>query len=137
LVGEGFFIFTEVITQVEKIIKLDNVDLLSLLGFNDTNLKPIESRFNTVISVRGDNVYLKGVADEITTVEKILKEMVYVLNTTGKLESNDVSTIIDLTVQVINEVHKFFCLASPDLAKRDRPLRYLFATAPCGPILSA
>jgi len=99
LVGEGFFIFTEVITQLEKVIKLENVDLLSLLGFNDTNLKPIESRFNTVISVRGENVYLKGVAEEINTVEKILKEMVYVLNTTGKLENSDVSTIIDLTVQ--------------------------------------
>ena len=78
---------------------MENVDLLSLLGFNDANLKPIESRFNTIVSFRGENVYLKGVAEEIKTVEKVLKEMVYVLNTTGKLESKDVSTIIDLTVQ--------------------------------------
>lgn len=99
LFGEGFFIFMEVHTQVEKIVKLENVDLLSLLGFNDANLKPIESRFNTLVSVRGENVYLKGVAEEIKTVEKVLKEMVYVLNTTGKLESKDVSTIIDLTVE--------------------------------------
>jgi len=99
LFGEGFFIFTEVNTQVEKIVKLENVDLLSLLGFNDANLKPIESRFNTIVSVRGDNFYLKGVSEEINTVEKVLKEMVYVLNTTGRLESKDVSTIIDLTVQ--------------------------------------
>ena len=97
--GEGFFILTEVNTQVEKVIKLENVDLLSLLGFNDANLKPIESRFNTLVSVRGENVYLKGVAEEINTVEKVLKEMIYVLNTTGKLESNDVTTIIDLTAE--------------------------------------
>ncbi|MDP4173305.1 MAG: PhoH family protein [Bacteroidota bacterium] len=86
-------------TQIEKIITLENVDMLSLLGINDNNLRPIEDRFNTSITVRGENVYIKGVPEEIDAVEKIFKEMVYVLNTAGSLKATDVMTIMDLTVQ--------------------------------------
>ena len=79
----------EVTTQVEKLVKLENVDLLSLLGFNDINLKTLEDRFNAVITVRGDIVYLKGISEEVNLVEKIIKEMVFVLNTSGKLKPED------------------------------------------------
>ena len=89
----------EVVTQLEKIIRLENVDLVSLLGFNDSNLKPIEQRFSTIVSVRGDQVYLKGVQQEVEIVEKIFHEMIFVLNTSGKLRKEDVETIIDLTVE--------------------------------------
>ncbi len=41
---------------------------------------------------------IKGSAEEVELVEKILKEMIYVLNTTNNLTPNDVSTIIDLTL---------------------------------------
>jgi len=92
-------LFVEVITQTEKTIKLDNVDLISFLGFNDSNLKLIEERFSANITVRGDTVYLQGVQEEVEALEKILKEMIFVLNTSGKLQPNDVSTIIDLTLQ--------------------------------------
>lgn len=86
-------------TQIEKILTLENVDMLSLLGMNDNNIKPIEDRFNTSITVRGENVYIKGVPEEIDAVEKIFKEMIYVLNTTGTLRPSDVTTIMELTLQ--------------------------------------
>ncbi len=86
-------------TQIEKSFSLDNVNMLSLLGFNDANLKPIEDRFNTTVTVRGDKVYLKGVPEEVDAVEKIFKEMIYVLNTTGNLNPSDVITIMELTIQ--------------------------------------
>jgi phosphate starvation-inducible PhoH-like protein len=86
-------------TQIEKQISLENVDQADLLGFNDSNLKTIENRFSSSIIVRGERVIIKGVMEEIENIEKIFKEMIYVLNTSGKLEKNDVSTIIDLTVQ--------------------------------------
>lgn len=86
-------------TAVEKKFTLDNVDMLSLLGMNDAYLKLVEDRFNATIIVRGENVVIKGVMEEVEQIEKILKEMVYVLNTQGTLSSNDVETILDLTVQ--------------------------------------
>ena len=84
-------------TAIEKKIIIDNVNMQDLLGFNDSNLKIIENRFNTSVTVRGDNVILKGVAEEIELIEKILNEMTYVLNTSGRLNTSDVNTILELT----------------------------------------
>ncbi len=83
--------------QVEKILKIDNVDMLLLLGVNDSNIRPIENRLNTSLTFRGENVYIKGEAAYVDLSERILKEMVFVLNTTGKLRLADVETILDLT----------------------------------------
>ena len=86
-------------TAIEKRIKLETTDMLSLLGMNDSNLKLIEDRFNASITVRGENVFIKGVTEEINSIEKVFKEMVYVLNTNGQLKPSDVETILDLTVE--------------------------------------
>lgn len=84
-------------TEIIKKFSLENTDMLSLLGGNDANLKIIENRFNTTITIRGQEVTIRGVLEEITLVEKIFKEMVFSLNTSGKLTTNDVDTIIQLT----------------------------------------
>lgn len=86
-------------TAIEKKIVLDNVNMLSLLGMNDSNLKIIEDRFNASITVRGENVFLKGVIEEVEGIEKIFKEMVYVLNTSGKITEDDIVTIMNLTIE--------------------------------------
>lgn len=86
-------------TALEKRITLDNVDMLSLLGSNDANLKLLEDRFNAIITFRGENVIIKGVKEEVDVVEKTIKEMVYVLNTKGTLRESDIKTILDLTVE--------------------------------------
>jgi phosphate starvation-inducible PhoH-like protein len=94
------------LTAVEKKIVLDNVDMFSLLGMNDSNLKIVEDRFNASITVRGENVFIKGVNEEVETIEKIFKEMVYVLNTSGKLIEDDIATILNLTIdgkEIIDE----------------------------------
>ncbi len=96
----------EAITQIEKIIRLENVDLIALLGFNDRNLQELEDRFNSTITVRGDQVFVKGVSAEVDIIEKLFHEMIYVLNTSGKLTPRDVTTIIDLTIEgkeIVNE----------------------------------
>lgn len=93
-------------TAVEKKMVLESVDMLSLLGTNDSNLKIVEDRFNATITVRGENVMIKGVNEEVEGIEKIFKEMAYVLNTSGRLTEDDVLTILNLTSageQVIDE----------------------------------
>ncbi|PIW69085.1 MAG: phosphate starvation-inducible protein PhoH [Ignavibacteriales bacterium CG12_big_fil_rev_8_21_14_0_65_30_8] len=84
-------------TAEQKEIKLDTSNILEILGVNDENLKQIEDRFSASITVRGDSVFVKGVKDEIDVIEKIFKEMIYVQNTNGNLDSSDVNTIILLT----------------------------------------
>ncbi len=93
-------------TTAEKKITLNGIDMLALLGVNDSNLQILEDRFNSIISVRGDIVNIKGVIEEVELVEKVIKEMAYVLNTSGRLNRNDVETILNLTLEgkeIINE----------------------------------
>jgi len=80
----------------EKRIQLSGVDTAQLLGFNDANLQVIEDRFDSRVTVRGDQVTLRGSQAEITKVEKVFKELVYILNKNGNLTPNDVETVIDL-----------------------------------------
>ncbi len=77
---------------------MENVELLSLFGFNDENLLPISERFNNAFSIRGDVATIKGDSNSVKNIEKIFNEMIYVLNTTNKLTPSDVNTIIDLTL---------------------------------------
>lgn len=86
-------------TTAEKKITLNNTDMFALLGVNDSNLHILEDRFNSTISVRGDVVNIKGVLEEIELVEKVIKEMAYVLNTSGRLNKADIETILNLTVE--------------------------------------
>lgn len=125
------FVYTEVHTQIEKNIKLDNVDLLSFLGINDGNIKPIEERFSANVIVRGDNVFVQGTQEEVEAVEKVVKEMIFVLNTTGKLRSSDVFTIIDLTLQgkeIINgnEFDNIVLYSKKDVIKAKTPNQIVY-----------
>ena len=82
---------------IEKKFLLEEVDLISFLGINDSNLKPIEDSFSSFISVRGNQVFVRGVEGEVILIEKVLHEMKFTLNTTGLLKPEDVMTIIRLT----------------------------------------
>ncbi len=108
------------------------MDFQLLLGFNDVNLKPIEERFNAVVSVRGDNVFLKGVREELESLEKVFKEMAYVLNTSGRLAESDVNTIIDLTMQgreilSDNEYDNIILYTKKDVIKARTPTQIEYA----------
>jgi phosphate starvation-inducible PhoH-like protein len=111
--------------QLEKIIKLDNVDLLSFLGVNDSNLKLIEKKFNTILTVRGDNLYLRGEESEVAVVEHIFKEMIYVLNTTGRLRASDIETIMDLSIEekpsLVNDFDNIVLYTKKDVIRAKTP----------------
>lgn len=85
--------------MVNKSFDIQGVNQLEFLGINDRNIISIEERFGVGITVRGDNVFLKGAEKQVLLVEKILKEMIFVLNTSGELSSDDIETIIDLEIQ--------------------------------------
>lgn len=112
-------------------IKLEGVDLMAFLGLNDANIKPIEERFTANVIVRGDNVIVQGVEDEVDAIEKIIKEMIFVLNTTGRLTSNDVYTIIDLATQgkeIISsaEVDNIILYSKKDVIKAKTPNQIVY-----------
>ncbi|MFH0991005.1 MAG: PhoH family protein [bacterium] len=80
----------------ERKVQLAGVDTVQLLGFNDAHLLLIEERFDSTITVRGDLITIRGSDDETSRIEKIFKELIYILNKNGNLTPNDVETVIDL-----------------------------------------
>ncbi len=119
---------------IEKQFELDAENILEILGYNDKNLKPLEERFEATITVRGSVVHLKGEAKEVVTIEKIFREMSYVLNTSGELKPEDVSTIIDLELegkQIISkeEINNIVLYTKKEVirAKTPNQVRYLKA----------
>jgi phosphate starvation-inducible protein PhoH and related proteins len=80
----------------EKKIPLAGVDVVQLLGFNDANLQMIEERFDANLTVRGDQLMIRGSQFEIGKIEKVVGELIYMLNKNGSLNPNDIDTVIDL-----------------------------------------
>lgn len=82
--------------MAERKIKASGVDMLRLLGLNDSNLNLLEDHFDANITVRGDNISIRGDQPQIEQLEKIFKELIYILDKNGTLSTNDVETVIDL-----------------------------------------
>lgn len=70
--------------------------MLRLLGLNDANLQEVEDRFDANIVVRGDSIMIRGEQKEIDQIEKIFRELIYLLNKNGNLTTTDVDTVVDL-----------------------------------------
>lgn len=83
---------------IEKKVRLDNTDTLTLFGYNDSNLQLLENRFDSTITVRGTTVVLRGEASEVRTIERVLNELQYIIRRTNTLTNNDVLTVLDLVV---------------------------------------
>jgi len=81
---------------VERKIKIEVADPLGLLGLNDSNLQIVENRFDSVITVRGDTVTVRGNQPEVDQIEKVFKELMFLVTRNGNLTTNDVDTVIDL-----------------------------------------
>ncbi|MCX6138674.1 MAG: PhoH family protein [Ignavibacteriales bacterium] len=81
---------------IERKIRLSGIDAVALLGINDRHLQHIEDRFDTGIVVRGDTVLLRGDAEEVRQVERVFKELIFLLEKNGVLTMHDIDTVLDL-----------------------------------------
>ncbi len=80
----------------EKKIKITDIDAITLLGLNDSNLKLIDKKFSSTITVRGDTITIRGESEEVKLIGKIFNEMVYIIRRNGTLETSDVISILEL-----------------------------------------
>lgn len=84
-------------SEFEKKISLEGIDLQKLVGPNDSHIRLLEEFYDSAIVVRGDLLTLKGTQQEVEVVEKIIKEMIYAVNTSGRLKEQDIKLLIELT----------------------------------------
>ncbi len=84
------------VDSIEKKIKLNVASPVVLFGHNDAHLRIIEDRADVVLVARGETIMLKGAPDAVEQAEKILKELIFIVNKTDTLTEKDVHTVIDI-----------------------------------------
>ena len=68
-----------------------------LFGSNDIYLKKVEAAFpKTTITARGNKVVLQGGPNEIKNIERVINELVAVLQKNNSLTENDVETVLSI-----------------------------------------
>ncbi|MEZ4702917.1 MAG: PhoH family protein [Rhodothermales bacterium] len=81
--------------MTEKKLIIDRVEPVLLYGFNDTHLRKIEAAFpNTQITARGNQILMRGASTDVEHVERVLGELILVLNRNKQLTENDVETVL-------------------------------------------
>ena len=80
----------------EKRIKLEDIDMLTILGYNDEYLQLIESKFESIITVRGNAIIIRGKPNEIKIIEIVFNELIYIMKKNGSLNIKDVNTVLEL-----------------------------------------
>jgi len=118
---------------LEKIIDVKSLDLVSILGVADCNLKLIQSEIPVGIIARGHKIKITGNKCNVDKVNQIFYEMIETLNSKGGLEKNDVKNLISMVKvkdnydnkQEINS-HYIICYAKKGTVtpKTDGQIRY-------------
>jgi phosphate starvation-inducible PhoH-like protein len=83
--------------EIERRIRIDGTNPVVLFGFNDAHLRILEERFaDAVIVGRGESIMIRGEDAIVEQVEKVIKELVFIVNKTDSLSDRDVHTVIDI-----------------------------------------
>ncbi len=73
--------------MVEKVINLDDIELVGFLGVKNKNIQEIETAFpKTKIISRGNKISIKGNKDQLHEVEKIIRSLVIHYEKFGKID---------------------------------------------------
>ena len=83
--------------MAEKKLAIEGAEPLLLYGFNDVYLRKIEAAFpDTQITARGHELILQGEKEPLDGIEKIVNELIVILNRNGNLTEKDVDTVLAL-----------------------------------------
>ena len=83
--------------MAKRELTIEGAEPLLLFGFNDQYLRKIENAFaDCQISARGNQIFLRGHEDHLDTVERVINELIIILNRNGNLTENDIDTVLAL-----------------------------------------
>lgn len=82
--------------ETEKHILLKGIDPVLLFGAHDAHLKLLESELEAKIIARGNEIILRGEIDKIEEAEKVVNELIYLVNRNGLIEPRDIEMVTRL-----------------------------------------
>lgn len=81
----------------EKSIEIKGIEPLILFGPYDSHLKKIRAEFpDVLITARGSQVSFKGEEGDVTVLEKIFREMMFLADKHGEVLDNDLVALVSL-----------------------------------------
>ena len=90
-------------------IKIENhktffsfINLIKLLNYDDSFLSLLNKRYTSIVTLRGDNIIIKGDKSEIKILESIFKEMSFIYKKNDELLIEDLSS----TIEIIDSNHR-------------------------------
>ena len=87
----------EIPPVVDRIVTISGAEPLLLFGFNDVYLRKIEAAFpETRIVARGDELRLRGPENQTDRIERVVAELILLLNRTANLTESDVDTVLEI-----------------------------------------
>lgn len=69
---------------------------MNFIGVNENNINFIRDNFESTIVVRGENLFIKGYPEEVDTLDKIFKELIYLQKRQGEITERDINLVIEL-----------------------------------------
>ncbi len=81
---------------MKKTIELKGVDLQTLLGVADSNIRLLQDTFAATILIRGSKMTLEGNEQDIELTHEIIYEMIQTLSRKGSLTKKDVLQLIKI-----------------------------------------
>jgi phosphate starvation-inducible PhoH-like protein len=87
----------------EKTIVFESVEPVIIFGPYDTHIRKLREAFPEVqINARGSKISLKGEEPDITTVEKIFRELLFLADQHGEVLDNDVNALVSLALSPVS-----------------------------------
>ncbi len=83
--------------NTERRIQLKGVDPMIFYGAQDTNLRFLEGFLDATVIARGSEIILRGTIEEVDAADKIISELIYLVNRNGSLTLNDVETVTQVS----------------------------------------
>ena len=116
---------------VERKIKITG-DALSIFGPKDQYLQLIEQKFDAGFVARGDTVIIHGSPAEVAQIERLFKELSFIVAKTGSLSLRDVTTVLDLITEgsetsiAESDLESIVLFAHHDAIKAKTPTQKLY-----------
>jgi len=82
---------------IEKKIILRGIDPVSFYGMQDMNIRFLENFLDAKITARGTEITINGTTQEVDRAERVINELIFLINKKGTVDSDDIETVTRLT----------------------------------------
>ena len=79
---------------MKKNIKIKDIDPMIFSGPSDKNLNLLDEHFNSKIVLRGSNLYLEGKKEEILNIEKVVHDIIYIINKKQNISESEINLLL-------------------------------------------